>query len=112
MTFGTDPHKLARLDSPATSVLAANAVDTVTNEELVYRAVYIAGERGATQDEVLAQFAGTKPYSTITARFKALLTKGYVYDTGETRTGRSGKPQRVLRAKPHQPKLFLEAKSP
>jgi hypothetical protein len=35
----------------------------------------------------------------VTARFKALLDKGYIVDTGLTRPGKSGRNQRVLMIK-------------
>ena len=37
--FGTDPHKLYRKDSPATSVEAAYSVDTTALEQMVYEAI-------------------------------------------------------------------------
>lgn len=93
--FGTFWQKLARRNAPVTSVQAAQAVDTSNLEHLVY--VTIANfENGCIQDEVL-QALPHLPYSSVTARFRALLDKGYIEATGETRPGRSGKPQRVLK---------------
>jgi hypothetical protein len=46
----------------------------------------------------LARLSG-KPYSSVTARFKSLLEKGYIEDTGLTRAGNSGRQQRVLKVK-------------
>lgn len=92
--FGTDPRFLVRPDSPDTSVEAAHTVDTTRLESLVYDAV-LSFKTGCIQDDVLAQFPGY-PYSSITARFRALLDKGLIVDSGERRKGRSGRSQRVL----------------
>lgn len=100
--FGTEPYKLYRPYDPDTSAAAAHAVDTTRLEELVYRTIVHFGQNGCTQDQVLAQFAGVYPYSSITARFRALLDKYLVVDTGLRRPGRSGRAQRVLIATPQQ----------
>jgi len=63
-------------------------------EQIVYE-VIASYPQGCIQDEVLAQLV-SYPYSTVTARFKALIDKGYVIDTGLTRPGKSGRNQRVL----------------
>lgn len=97
LIFGTPVHKLVRANDPDTSVLAAEAVDTSKLERMVLLDIVAYGDRGCIQDDVLRQHAGY-PYSSITARFKALLDKGYIVDTGERRPGRSGRSQRVLRA--------------
>lgn len=96
--FGTSPHMLHRSDSPDTSVDAAHAVDSTRLEELVY-VIVRSYTNGCTQDDVLArrEVKGL-PYSSVTARFSALLRKGLIEDTGERRPGRSGRSQRVLRA--------------
>ena len=96
--FGTSPHMLHRSDSPDTSVDAAHAVDSTRLEELVYTIVR-SYAKGCTQDDVLARReVNGLPYSSVTARFSALLRKGLIEDTGERRPGRSGRSQRVLRA--------------
>lgn len=96
--FGTSPHMLHRSDSPDTSVDAAHAVDSTRLEELVY-VIVRSYAKGCTQDDVLGrrEVKGL-PYSSVTARFSALLRKGLIEDTGERRPGRSGRSQRVLRA--------------
>jgi len=73
-------------------------VDSTRLEELVYTIVR-SYAKGCTQDDVLArrEVKGL-PYSSVTARFSALLRKGLIEDTGERRPGRSGRSQRVLRA--------------
>ncbi len=92
--FGTDPALLFRSGSGDTSVEAAFAVDTTRLELMVYEAV-CGFVHGCIQDDVLACFPGV-PYSSVTARFRALLDKGLIVDTGERRKGRSGRSQRVL----------------
>jgi len=93
--FGTPAHKLVRVNDPDTSHAAAQSVDTTALEQLVYGAVRSFGPLGCTQDDVLARFPGY-PYSSITARFRALLDKDLIRDTGERRKGKSGRGQRVL----------------
>jgi len=95
--FGTPAHILVRRDDPATSHAAAESVNTKRLERLVYETI-AAHPDGCIQDEVLALHPG-KPYSSVTARFRALLDKGYVEEAGFTRPGNSGKQQRVLKAK-------------
>ena len=96
--FGSPAFKLARKDSPPTSKQAAQGVNTTNLEQLVYETIATFPD-GCIQDEVLARLPN-KPYSSVTARFKGLLEKGYIEDTGLTRAGMSGKQQRVLKAKP------------
>ena len=92
--FGTEPKKLHRANSPDTSVDAAHSVDTTALESKVLAAVrQFPG--GCIQDQVLGLFPGF-PYSSVTARFRALLDKGMIRDTGDRRPGRSGRGQRVL----------------
>jgi hypothetical protein len=95
--FGTPAYKLVRRDDPDTSHEAAESVDTKRLERLVYETISVYPD-GCIQDEVLAMHPG-KPYSSITARFRALLDKGYIQETGFTRPGKSGKKQRVLKVK-------------
>jgi hypothetical protein len=95
--FGTPAFKLARKKSPPTSKQAALLVKTPTLEKLVFETIASFPD-GCIQDEVLAKLYG-KPYSSVTARFKALLDKGFIEDAGLTRAGLSGKQQRVLKVK-------------
>lgn len=94
MDFGTFWKKLVRRKDPKTSQDAAKSVNTSNMEQIVYE-VIAKYPQGCIQDEVLAQLV-SYPYSTVTARFRALLDKGYIIDTGLTRPGKSGKKQRVL----------------
>ena len=95
MEFGTIWKKLVRRNDPQTSQEAAKSVNTTTMEQIVYD-VIAQNPNGCTQDEVLAHLM-SYPYSTVTARFKSLIDKGYVEDTGLTRPGKSGRKQRVLK---------------
>lgn len=95
--FGTEPKKLVRTNDPDTSHSAANAVDSTRLEGLVYEAIKTFGAKGCISDQILAMHP-TYPYSSITARFRALLDKGFIVDTGERRPGKSGKSQRVVKA--------------
>ena len=95
--FGTNPHILHRADATDTSVEAAYEVDTTRLEGLVYSTIHRFGQRGCISDEVRDLYPNY-PYSSITARYRALLDKGFIEDTGERRKGRSGKNQRVMRA--------------
>jgi hypothetical protein len=94
MKFGTFWKKLVRKEDPQTSHDAAKSVDTTSMEQIVY-GVIADYPYGCIQDEVLAHLS-SYPYSTVTARFRALLDKGYIVDTGLTRPGKSGRKQRVL----------------
>lgn len=88
-------HKLVRRDAPYTSVQAAKTVDAGRLERTVYE-VIASHPNGCTQDEVLA-ILSELPYSSVTARFSSLIRKGYIEATGETRQGRSGRQQRILK---------------
>lgn len=92
--FGTPAFKLARKEDPVTSHEAAEAIDTTKLEKLVYEAIKGFPE-GCISDEVLELFP-QYPYSSITARYKALLDKGFIEITG-VRTGKSGRKQRVMK---------------
>lgn len=94
MEFGTFWKKLVRRNASPTSQEAAQLVNTTNMEQIVYE-VIASYPQGCIQDEVLAQLM-SYPYSTVTARFKALLDKGYIVDSGLTRPGKSGRKQRVL----------------
>ena len=93
--FGTAPFKLARKEDPATSQEAAQVVDTTKLEKLVYEAIKGFPE-GCISDQVLELFP-QYPYSSITARYKSLLDKGFIEITG-VKVGRSGRKQRVMKA--------------
>jgi hypothetical protein len=92
--FGTDAKKLVRKNDPDTSRASANAVDTTKMEKLVYEAI-CGFPDGCISDDILAMFP-QYPYSTITARYKALYEKGFITIDG-VRKGKSGRNQRIMR---------------
>ena len=94
--FGTEPFKLHRKDSPETSREAAQGVDSTKLEQIVYEAIK-GFPNGCISDEVLEALPDYR-YSSITPRYRALLDKGFIEITG-TKDGRSGKKQRVMKAK-------------
>ena len=97
MKFGTFWQTLVRKNAPVTSVEAAASLDSASMEQRVYE-VIATFENGCIQDEVLDQLS-QYPYSSVTARFRKLLDRGYIIDTGLTRPGKSGRQQRVLKIK-------------
>ena len=94
--FGTPAFKLVRKEDPVTSHEAAQVVDTTKLESLVYEAIKGFPD-GCISDQVLELFP-QYPYSSITARYKSLLDKGFIEITG-VKVGRSGRKQRVMRTK-------------
>ena len=94
--FGTPAFKLVRKDDPVTSHEAAQLVDSQRLEKLVYEAIKRCPE-GCISDQILNMYP-EYPYSSITARYRALLDKGLIEITG-VRPGRFGKNQRIMRAK-------------
>jgi hypothetical protein len=93
--FGTPAFKLARREDPVTSHQAAQAVDSTKLESLVYEAIKGFPD-GCISDEILAMYPNY-PYSSITARYRALLDKGFIEVSGVKR-GRFGRNQRIMRA--------------
>jgi hypothetical protein len=93
--FGSPAFKLHRKDSPETSVDAAHSVDTKKLENMVYEAIKGFPD-GCISDQILEMYPDY-PYSSITARYRSLLDKGYIEIIG-TRVGRSGKKQRIMKA--------------
>ena len=93
--FGTAAFKLARREDPTTSHQSAQAVDTTKLETMVYEAIKSHPE-GCISDEILAMYPNY-PYSSITARYRALLDKGFIEISGVKR-GKFGRNQRVMRA--------------
>jgi DNA-binding transcriptional ArsR family regulator len=98
--FGTDSHKLHRAGDPDTSKEAAEGVDTTAMEETVLNLIKRFPD-GCISDDIreMPELAGM-PYSTVTARYKALLEKGLIHDTGERRRGNSGRNMRVMKFGP------------
>ena len=93
--FGTPAFKLARREDPVTSHQAAQGVDSTKLEQLVYEAIKSFPD-GCISDEILEMYPNY-PYSSITARYRALLDKGFIEVSG-VRRGKFGRNQRVMRA--------------
>jgi hypothetical protein len=93
--FGTPAFKLVRKEDPATSHQAAQAIDTTKMESLVYETIAAYGPDGCISDDVVSKLAFL-PYSSVTARYKALIDKGFIEVIG-ARKGTSGRLQRVMR---------------
>ena len=93
--FGTEPFKLVRNQDPTTSHQAAQVVDTTKLESLVYEAIKGFPD-GCISDEILEMYPNY-PYSSITARYKSLLDKGFIEVTGVKR-GKFGRNQRIMKA--------------
>jgi hypothetical protein len=94
--FGTPAFKLARREDPTTSHQAAQAVDTTKLESLVYEAIKGFPD-GCISDEILEMYPNY-PYSSITARYRALLDKDLIEVTGVKR-GKFGRNQRIMKCK-------------
>ena len=94
--FGSPAFKLVRKEDPTTSHQAAQAVDSTKLEQMVYEAIKGFPD-GCISDEILAMYPNY-PYSSITARYRALLDKDLIEVTGVKR-GKFGRNQRVMKAK-------------
>jgi len=94
--FGTEPFKLVRNQDPATSHEAAKAVDSTKLEQMVYEAIKSFPD-GCISDQILAMYPNY-PYSSITARYRALLDKDLIEVSGVKR-GKFGRNQRIMKAK-------------
>jgi hypothetical protein len=94
--FGSPAFKLVRREDPTTSHQAAQAVDTTKLESLVYEAIKSHPD-GCISDEILEMYPNY-PYSSITARYRALLDKDLIEVTGVKR-GKFGRNQRIMRVK-------------
>ena len=94
--FGTPAFKLVRREDPVTSHQSAQAVDTTKLETMVYEAIKGFPE-GCISDDILSMFPDY-PYSSITARYRALLDKGFIEVSGVKR-GKFGRNQRIMKAK-------------
>lgn len=93
--FGTSVHQLVRKNDPVTSFQSAEKVDTQKMEKIVLDTIKGFPE-GCIADQVLAALP-EYAYSTVTARFSALLRKEHIEIIG-TRPGKSGRQQRIMRA--------------
>ena len=94
--FGTPAFKLARREDPTTSHQAAQGVGSTKLEQLVYEAIKSFPD-GCISDEILEMYPNY-PYSSITARYRALLDKGFIEVSGVKR-GKFGRNQRIMKVK-------------
>jgi hypothetical protein len=86
---------LSRGSDPSTSKAAGMSFDPTMLELEVLGAIRSFGIDGATQDDVLTKLRRIS-HSSITPRFRPLLNKGLVIDSGLKRKGVSGRGQRVM----------------
>lgn len=82
--YGTSPEKIHRTDAPDTSIAAAYAVDTRTDEERVHNFIKRAPNGLTVKD--LEHLMG-KSKNTFSGRITRLLKGGLVKDSGERRDG-------------------------
>jgi hypothetical protein len=94
--FGSPPFKLVRKEDPTTSHQAAQLVNSTKLEQMVYEAIKSFPD-GCISDEILAMYP-QYPYSSITARYRALLDKDLIEVSGVKR-GKFGRNQRIMKAK-------------
>jgi hypothetical protein len=94
--FPDDLMAFARKTDPQTSKEAAKTVDVNKMEQLVLDVIKSFPDGCISQDveSALAQYRA----SSITPRYRPLMKKGLIVDTGEKRPGFSGRNQRVMRA--------------
>lgn len=79
----------------STSIAAFHTLDLPELEAEVLRMIESFGANGCTVDEILEVFE--IDYRTLTPRFAPLERKGLIFRAGDTRTGKSGRQQRVRR---------------
>ena len=94
----TCARELYRRDAIDTSIDAAHAVDVSYCEKLVLEGI-AQFPNGCIADDLLAMYPNM-PYSSITARFAALVARKQILRTSERRKGRSGRNQSVLKINP------------
>jgi hypothetical protein len=109
--WGTDPNILHRTESKQTSVDAAYSVDTCYLEMLVFNAVCSYKDCGCIADDLLRDHPYL-PYSSITARPSALERKNLITYGPDTRPGKSGKQQGVLRQSPYAQAILARSPLP
>lgn len=87
---------LARATDPETSKEAAQSVDPTKLEQIVLDTIRSFPQGCISQDveHMLAEYRA----SSITPRYRPLMKKGLIVDTGEKRPGFSGRNQRVMKA--------------
>lgn len=94
--MNTSVRMLYRTNDPETSKAAARSINVTKLETMVHNEIK-KYKKGRIADQLLARFPSF-PYSSITARFSGLERQRMIYYKGDTRTGKSGRQQRVMRA--------------
>ena len=94
----TEVYKLHRKDADTTSIESAEKVKVNRLEKIVYEVIDNFGTSGCIQDDVLRELHDY-PYSTVTARFKALEEKNMIVRCEHTRKGKRGRKQRIMMSK-------------
>jgi len=92
------PRSHARRTDPDTSHAAAQRVSTAASNCAALLRAFRAAPAGLTAEEAAA-VAGIDPWAA-SKRVSDLVREELVSDTGQRRPGRSGRPQRVLKAAP------------
>ena len=101
-------YKLFRNDAPSTSIEAAESLDVSRLENLVL-GVISSFPDGCISDEVrkvCEEKYQLSNYSSVTARYTSLHSKGLIVYTGDKKPGESGRNQRVMIAKERQIRLL------
>jgi predicted ArsR family transcriptional regulator len=101
MNISPEPRKLARLEDPHTSKMAALRVDEFANN--LCSRIYQELKKGNGTYEQLANRLGLRP-DQLCRRLPDLQKAGYAEPTENTTTGKAGRSQRVWRAVIAEPK--------
>ena len=80
----------------ATSLAAYHSLDLSELEKMVLVVIEGAGADGCISDDVRAAYPSLS-YSSVTARFASLESKGLILRAGDTMPGESGRQQKVMR---------------
>ena len=91
----------ARRFDPDTSHKAKVSIDPTKLEQLVFAEIKNFGDHGCIHDQIEHQMMSKYNIRTgsISPRYKPLMKKGLIVDTGERRTAMSGRGQRVMMAR-------------
>lgn len=79
---------------------AYRTLDLPELELKTLEAIATFGARGCTQDEILDRFPSFTN-ETLTPRFAPLERKGLMYRAGDTRKGKAGRQQKIMRVVEH-----------
>lgn len=93
----TPAYKLVRKNDPRTSYAAADNIDVSQMERIVLHTIDMFQD-GCISDDVLETIPQYR-YSTVTARYKQLKEKGFVFVDERKRKGESGRQQLIMWSK-------------